>query len=202
MLLQNYSSVFASAKAQGIYMHPFLQNVTTGNTTTPAQPVTTTAGTGSIYDLQRYLIAQNSGSASALLATHGATGNFGSVTKSALAEFQVRVGISPASGNYGPITRAYIATHPNGGNTTTPVVQSSGFTKTLTLGETDAQVLLLQKYLNAKGYLIATSGAGSIGSETTYFGSLTQKSLLSYQKSMNLPQTGVADTTTRASLNK
>lgn len=38
--------------------------------------------------------------------------NFGALTKKALAKFQASVGISPASGNFGPKTRAYIASHP------------------------------------------------------------------------------------------
>ncbi len=42
----------------------------------------------------------------------GSVGNettkFGGLTRSALAKFQAKVGISPASGNFGPLTRAYI----------------------------------------------------------------------------------------------
>ena len=196
-LIQNYYSVFASAKAQGIYLHPLLQNVSPyGTVVVTPSPVVSTPTVNNISELQKYLIAQNSGQASALLATYGATGYFGTVTKNALAEFQARVGISPASGNYGPITRAYIAAHPTGAATTTPVVTSNGFTRTLALGDTHTQVLLLQKHLNSTGHLIATSGSGAPGKETSYFGSLTQKALLSYQKNKGLSQTGIVDSQT------
>ncbi len=37
---------------------------------------------------------------------------FGSLTKAALAKFQAAHGISPASGYFGPVTRAYVSAHP------------------------------------------------------------------------------------------
>ncbi|HEY4516953.1 MAG TPA: peptidoglycan-binding domain-containing protein [Candidatus Paceibacterota bacterium] len=40
------------------------------------------------------------------------TSKFGGLTKKALAKWQASVGISPAAGNFGPLTRAYIASHP------------------------------------------------------------------------------------------
>ncbi len=46
------------------------------------------------------------------------TGYFGSLTKAALSAWQSSVGISPASGYFGPITRAYVATA--GGVSTVP----------------------------------------------------------------------------------
>jgi hypothetical protein len=72
-------------------------------------------GTGSrdinVTTLQQFLISQNKGSAAHALASAGATGYFGSLTRAALAEFQTSVGISPALGNFGPITRQYLSTH-------------------------------------------------------------------------------------------
>jgi Ice-binding-like/Putative peptidoglycan binding domain len=64
-----------------------------------------------VATLQQFLISQNKGPAAQALAAAGATGHFGSLTRAALAEFQRNVGISPASGSFGPITRAYIGTH-------------------------------------------------------------------------------------------
>ncbi len=61
--------------------------------------------------LQRFLMEQGKGSAARALATHGSTTYFGPLTRAALAEFQASVGISPALGNFGPITRAYVSTH-------------------------------------------------------------------------------------------
>jgi hypothetical protein len=58
--------------------------------------------------LQQFLISQNKGSAAQALARAGATAYFGALTSAALTEFQANAGISPASGNFGPLTRAYI----------------------------------------------------------------------------------------------
>jgi hypothetical protein len=79
------------------------------------QTITDNLGTGSrgnnVAILQTFLASQNKGSAAAVLAKVGATGYFGALTRAALAEFQASVGISPALGNFGPITRAYINAH-------------------------------------------------------------------------------------------
>lgn len=64
-----------------------------------------------VTTLQQFLISQNRGSSARTLATVGATGYFGPLTRAALAEFQTQVGISPALGNFGPITRGYLSTH-------------------------------------------------------------------------------------------
>lgn len=55
------------------------------------------------------------------------------------------------------------------------------FTRNLTLGSTGADVKALQQFLNANGAVVATSGAGSVGNESQYFGSLTQKALAAWQ---------------------
>jgi peptidoglycan hydrolase-like protein with peptidoglycan-binding domain len=64
---------------------------------------------GEVTILQQFLISQNGGMADQALANAGVTGYFGSLTRAALAEFQSNAGISPASGNFGPITRAYLS---------------------------------------------------------------------------------------------
>src|ERR1035437_9174392 len=61
--------------------------------------------------LQQFLISQNKGSAAQALAKVGTTSYFGALTRAALAEFQASVGISPALGNFGSITRAYLSAH-------------------------------------------------------------------------------------------
>lgn len=61
-----------------------------------------------VKQLQLFLVFENTGSAARALQTHGLTKNFGSLTKSALIEFQKKAGITPASGYFGPKTRAYV----------------------------------------------------------------------------------------------
>jgi hypothetical protein len=61
--------------------------------------------------LQQFLISVGRGPASDALRNVGSTSYFGAMTRATLAEFQAKVGISPALGNFGPITRAYLAAH-------------------------------------------------------------------------------------------
>ncbi|MDQ5927722.1 MAG: hypothetical protein QG633_160 [Patescibacteria group bacterium] len=58
--------------------------------------------------LQDFLITQKNGPLTLQLATNGATGLFGPLTQAALAEYQASVGITPAVGFFGPVTRVYI----------------------------------------------------------------------------------------------
>ena len=58
--------------------------------------------------LQQFLIFENAGPAAAALAAAGPTGYFGRLTRDAVVEFQQRVGIIPASGYFGAITRNYV----------------------------------------------------------------------------------------------
>ena len=64
-----------------------------------------------VTTLQQFLISQNKGPAAQSLTQVGATAYFGVLTRAALAEFQVAVGINPALGNFGPITRTYLEAH-------------------------------------------------------------------------------------------
>jgi hypothetical protein len=64
-----------------------------------------------VKQLQIFLIAQNAGSAARAIKTHGLTTNFATLTKVALIEFQKSVGISPASGYFGAITRRWVNAH-------------------------------------------------------------------------------------------
>jgi predicted nucleic acid-binding Zn ribbon protein len=65
----------------------------------------------------------------------------------------------------------------------TPTVVSAtpALTRNLKIGVTDPQVQALQKILNAAGFIIAASGPGSIGNETTTFGALTRAAVQRFQ---------------------
>ena len=49
------------------------------------------------------------------------------------------------------------------------------------LGTTGDNIKRLQEFLNTAGFLVAESGPGSIGNETTYFGKHTQNALVRFQ---------------------
>ncbi|MFA6476572.1 MAG: Ig-like domain-containing protein [Candidatus Paceibacterota bacterium] len=56
------------------------------------------------------------------------------------------------------------------------------FTRNLKTGSTGSDVKLLQQFLNTHGFIVAKSGPGSVGQETTMFGALTRLALIKFQK--------------------
>lgn len=62
-----------------------------------------------VKSLQLFLIQEKSGPATSELARVGASGFYGRYTVEALQEYQAKVGIYPASGYFGPKTRAFIS---------------------------------------------------------------------------------------------
>ena len=61
------------------------------------------------------------------------------------------------------------------------------------------EVRALQKLLNAHGFTVATSGGGSPGQETFYFGPATRTALVRFQKAKNItPAAGYFGPKTRA----
>jgi hypothetical protein len=88
------------------------------------------------------------------------------------------------------------------GNTT---INSSLFTRNLgtnkqlgtNLNGTDVQEL--QRFLNSQGFTVSTTGAGSLGKETTRFGPATRRALARFQKANNIsPAVGYFGPVTRA----
>jgi peptidoglycan hydrolase-like protein with peptidoglycan-binding domain len=74
----------------------------------------------------------------------------------------------------------------------------AAITKTLKYGMKDAQVKELQQNLNAAGFTVSTSGAGSVGYETTSFGAKTKLAVQAYQRSKGLTADGVFGPASRA----
>jgi peptidoglycan hydrolase-like protein with peptidoglycan-binding domain len=74
----------------------------------------------------------------------------------------------------------------------------AAITKTLKYGMKDAQVKELQQNLNAAGFTVSTSGAGSVGYETTSFGTKTKLAVQAYQTSKGLVADGVFGPASRA----
>jgi len=80
-------------------------------------------------------------------------------------------------------------------------VSVPSITRDLTLGVKGADVKELQEFLNAQGYTVASSGAGSAGSETEYFGSLTKAALAKFQAAKGIsPPAGYFGPITRSYL--
>jgi len=92
-----------------------------------------------------------------------------------------------------------------GFTTIKPILANSVFifTKNLTLGSINNDVKELQKYLNANGFIVAKTGPGSKGKETTMFGRATKASLIKFQKANNIkPSVGYFGPLTRDYINK
>ncbi len=71
----------------------------------------------------------------------------------------------------------------------------------LTVGQTSFFVKEVQKALNNNGFVISNVGVGSLGQESTYFGSLTKKALSNFQCQNSItPATGNFGPKTKAKL--
>lgn len=87
------------------------------------------------------------------------------------------------------------------GSSSSSSSSSCNFTRDLTIGSTGDDVMCLQKLLNANGFTVSTSGAGSPGNESTYFGAKTQSALAKWQASKGItPSAGYLGPKTRAAL--
>lgn len=85
-------------------------------------------------------------------------------------------------------------------NTANAATCDMGMT-TLRQGSKGEAVRCLQQTLNAKGFTVATTGAGSMGMETTTFGPATANAVRSFQASAGLKADAVVGAMTRGALN-
>lgn len=70
----------------------------------------------------------------------------------------------------------------SGTTSSTSVTPAYTFSTNLKLGSTGPDVMALQKALNANGVMIASTGAGSPGNESSYFGGLTKAAVIKFQE--------------------
>jgi len=124
----------------------------------------------------------------------GSVGNetekFGAATKAALMQFQKDHGITPASGYFGSITRAYIAhmTIQTAVPTTSPIISD---VRDLDMDMEGSDVRSLQTLLMAQGYAIPAGATG-------YFSTQTRDALSAYQKKQGIaPSVGYFGAKTR-----
>ena len=77
------------------------------------------------------------------------------------------------------------------------------FNTNLYLGDRGTDVMMLQKALNDGGYTVASTGAGSAGNETEYFGPATLQAVKAFQAANNIsPVLGYFYPLTRAEMNR
>ncbi len=175
--------------------------------TTPHTPTTSSAASLpsltlgsagiSVTTLQQILIAQG------YSIPAGATGYFGEQTRLALVQFQVANNITPAVGFFGPVTKSALTGATSAPASTPTVSSTSTGTRSLMADNVGPDVKALQIFLNTHGYQIATTGPGSPGNESDYFGNLTQDALIKFQIANNiLPAYGFYGPVTQAAVKR
>lgn len=76
------------------------------------------------------------------------------------------------------------------------------FSRDIGIGSTGRDVQELQQFLNQNGYLLSSTGPGSPGRETRYFGAKTRETVVRYQQANGItPASGYVGPKTRAFLN-
>jgi peptidoglycan hydrolase-like protein with peptidoglycan-binding domain len=210
-----FRTTFQSAIAQGISVPQEIVSLLSSQGTTPPPPPPPVLQDGEllygetntkVVALQKFLIASASGPVATRLKNTGATGYFGPLTKSALIEYQAAIGLD-ATGTVDDETYTHIFelsgegdssdTEPDDMGTSTPATYM--FTRDLEFGMKGEDVRQLQVFLNTHGFPVTSSGDGSVGNETTYFGSLTRIALSKYQAANSIaPSAGYFGPKTRA----
>jgi hypothetical protein len=88
------------------------------------------------------------------------------------------------------------------GSVVEPILEKYMFSRDLYFNVTGLDVKELQRFLNSHGFVVAASGAGSLGNETENFGSLTKQALVKFQlKNGITPAVGYFGPITRGIVN-
>lgn len=123
-----------------------------------------------------------------------------SSSSTVLAEFMVKnfrtafISIGPNGIKIPPPITAVLMTLP-------PATVTGSITLNLYKGINHPQVRTLQQLLNSKGFIVASSGGGSAGYETNFFGSATKAAVIKFQKAKGIvPAVGYVGPLTRAAL--
>ena len=141
--------------------------------------------------------------------------SFTDTTVSSNIPYVYRVRTKDAAGNYSNGALVGSTAGVPATPVTTPTPESSACTPTQTIrfsaplhpGIRHAEVRALQVFLNANGYLITTTGDGSPGKETDYYGTLTKAAIARFQVAKGIlpttahPDAGLVGPRTRAALN-
>lgn len=101
------------------------------------------------------------------------------VSLSELVELFISLGI--ISADKADAARSALSSSTSGGSTSGATC-STTFTRNLKQGSTGAEVMDVQKFLNNNGFTVSTSGAGSAGNETSYFGPATKAAAINFQE--------------------
>jgi Putative peptidoglycan binding domain len=167
------------------------QNVFVPTPSTPSSP-------GGLPSVQIIYGFTGTGSTGGTSTGGGSSG--GSSMSASVANAVSNISTSTASTT---ITTSVATSTPIGTSTPALTLTSFKFTRTLQKGMVGNDVLQLQKLLNSHGYPVATSGPGSVGNETTKFGSATQSALIKFQKANNIkPAVGMFGPVTRGVMSR
>lgn len=226
LIALEYEDEMRAAQAMGIVLPSSVEaklgNVTAEDLATITIPSTSANNPSigsegvAITSLQTYLINTNIGPAAQNLAGVGATGYFGVLTETALAEYQRAFNLPRTDGVYDNFTREYIA-YISGGivsatPTDTPTQESTTASEAsptqsvdisgmpqfdMTIGRRGGDVVWLQEFLIAKDTGNAAQSLAAVGA-TGYYGTLTANALAEYQKAAGIsPASGYFGELTR-----
>ncbi len=189
----------------------FASDALTSNVTAPTsltRNLTIGSSGSDVKSLQQFLNANGFKAAASGAGSPGLESTyFGPATKAALARYQASVGIAPAAGYFGALTRARI-----GGAAVTPAtpavpavagispaIPAVPASPALKLGSTGPLVKLLRQKLRAAGYLAAYGSASDVpasaAAETDNYGTVTESAVKKFQCDKAIVCSGTAAST-------